>query len=487
MNFALAALSGALLFLIHPLFNFVWLAPFALAPLLVALAREWRPGYRFALGYVAGAVFWGGMCYWIQYVMAVHGGLGQVGGAGVFLLFCLTPSVNMAFFGLLAGTVLHKRYALPVIAALWVACERIPTPFGFMWLKLGDAGTDMDLPMRLAPFLGVYGLSFAFAMMSSAIVFVILRRKRVELLWGAVVVLMYLFPVLPQARRGTESAIAVQPNLPEEKDWTRAEVDDMQRHLAFLSLQAALSGNGARARLVLWPEAPAPLYYYDDPAFRERLTELARATGANLLIGTVAHTVKGDPLNSAVMISPSGEVAGRYDKNFLVPFGEYVPSPFGFANKISSEIGNFVPGEKLAVLPGGVGAFICYESAFPHLIRQFAAQGATVFANLSNDGYFGHSAAREQHLKLVRMRAAENRRWILRGTNDGITADIDPAGRVVQRLAPYTETADRLWFTPVNEVSWYSKHGDWFAWLCVAGGLMSALAGQLPRMHRGEN
>ncbi len=133
----------------------------------------------------------------------------------------------------------------------------------------------------------------------------------------------------------------------------------------------------------------------------------------------------------------------RYDKIKLVPFGEFVPDIFGWVNRITKEAGDFAPGERVVEFPVNghrIGAFICYESAFPDLVRQFASDGAEVLVNLSNDGYFGHSAAREQHLELVRMRAAENRRWILRATNDGITATIDPAGRVAFRADAVSTT-----------------------------------------------
>jgi apolipoprotein N-acyltransferase len=127
-----------------------------------------------------------------------------------------------------------------------------------------------------------------------------------------------------------------------------------------------------------------------------------------------------------------------------------------------------------------VGAFICYESAFPQLVRRFAAAGATVFVNLSNDGYFGRTAAREQHLSLVRMRAAENRRWVLRSTNDGVTASIDPAGRVIQTFDSFKETAGRLGYRPISDLSFYSKYGDVFAWMCLALAIVLLITSQAP-------
>jgi apolipoprotein N-acyltransferase len=114
-----------------------------------------------------------------------------------------------------------------------------------------------------------------------------------------------------------------------------------------------------------------------------------------------------------------------------------------------------------------LGAFICYESAFPALVREFTRQGAQVLVNLSNDGYFGDSAAREQHLALVRMRAAENRRWILRATNDGITAMIDPAGRRTETLPSFVQTSAPMKFNYSDELTPYVRYGDWFAWGCL--------------------
>lgn len=169
----------------------------------------------------------------------------------------------------------------------------------------------------------------------------------------------------------------------------------------------------------------------------------------------------------------------RYDKIRLVPFGEYVPDAFGWVNRITHEIGDFVPGTRIVTFPldgHRIGAFICYESAFSDLVRQFTKAGANVLVNLSNDGYFGHSAAREQHLELVRMRAAENRRWILRATNDGITAMIDPAGREIARLPLYTQTSAVFGYNFETALTPYVRFGDWFAWTCLVGGAVLVAA-----------
>jgi apolipoprotein N-acyltransferase len=467
----LAVTSGILLVLIHPKFDLVWLAPLAITPLIYALAQARSYRHRFLLGYLTGLVFWAGINYWIQFVMAVHGHMGWAGGTAVWILFLLLKAVQLGIFGLIGGVLVHSRFAVPLVAALWVAVERVPGFFGYTWLTLGNAGIDMAIPMRLAPFTGVYGLSFVFATIGVSGALVALRRPRAELSWMFLIALPFGLPDLPGPIAGTRHAIVLQPNLPEEKEWTQPEATAMQKRLEYLTLQAVLSPGQPKPDIVLWPEVPAPVYYYDDPALRDRLHTLARLSGIHLLIGTVAQNEQG-PLNSALLISPSGEAAGRYDKMFLVPFGEYIPFPFAdLVKKVTKEVGDFVPGTRVVVfdIPGGrIGPFICYESAIPHLVRRFEASGGTVFANVSNDGYFGKTAAREQHLSLVRMRAAENRRWILRATNDGITASIDPAGRIIQRLDSFKEVAARLSYSHESSLTPYGRYGDVFAWVCLA-------------------
>src|ERR1035438_2008906 len=151
--------------------------------MLIALARERRPLRRFLLGWSAGVVFWFGVCYWIQFVLAFHGGMGDLVGWLVFLLFCAAKAIHMGVFALLAGILMRRWWAIPGVAALWVAVEVTHGPLGFAWLALGNAAIDMSFPMRLAPYTGVYGLSFVFVMMAVALALAALRRPRVELLW----------------------------------------------------------------------------------------------------------------------------------------------------------------------------------------------------------------------------------------------------------------------------------------------------------------
>jgi apolipoprotein N-acyltransferase len=485
LNFSLALLTAALLVLafpnwIFPNHSLPWLAPLALIPLLIALSREPRPLWRFLLGEFTGIVYWFGICYWIQFVLEVHGGMGRWGGWATFLLFAIAKAIHLAVFSLLAAVLLDTSYAVPAIAALWTGIERTHSTFGFAWLALGNAGIDMALPMRLASFTGVYGISFVFALTAATVVMLILRRGRRQLYWLAILPASLLLPDLPSRETGTQTALLVQPNMPEKEQWTQPDAEQTRDQLVAFTAESALH---AGARLIIWPEVPGPIYYYDDPRFRDEATALARSTQAYFLFGTVGQTPQRAPLNSAVLLRPDGDLVDRYDKINLVPFGEYVPPFFGFVNRITQEISDFVPGKRIVVFPVDdhrLGTFICYESAFPHEVRQFVKDGAQVLVNISNDGYFGHTAAREQHLEIARMRAAENRRWLLRATNDGITAVVDPAGRVVLRLPLYEETEARVSYEYSDSVTVYTEYGDWFAWLCLVGAAFALFWSQLP-------
>jgi apolipoprotein N-acyltransferase len=488
VNLALALASAVFLVLLFPPFHLTWLAPVALAPLLVACAREASWKRRWFYGWAAGFVFWCGVCPWIQFVLEVHGGMGKWGGWGGFVLFGLYKGLPMAAFATLAGLLLRGWWAMPAVAALWTGIERTHGYFGFAWLDLGNAGINMPLPMRLAPVTGVYGLSFVFALLGCAVALVALRafgwrRSRLELAWLLMLVVLVALPRGPRPATATHKALVVQPNLDTELAWTADEFRRTQQQLALLSRASGVD-------LILWPEVPAP-FYVNDPAFREYAAGIARASESPFLFGAVGMTPQRAPLNSAVLMDPSGKLVDRYDKINLVPFGEFVPPFFGWVNRITHEAGDFVPGERLVVFPvreHKAAAFICYESAFPDLVRQFVHSGAEVLVNLSNDGYFGHSAAHQQHLEIVRMRAAENRRWILRATNDGITAAIDPRGHVVEQLVPFAQTAALMPFDYERAETPYTRTGDWFAWSCFALALLLSgyqlMSGESPARRR---
>jgi len=293
--------------------------------------------------------------------------------------------------------------------------------------------------------------------------------------------------VTPPAMLTDHTALLVQQNIPilESADWTKDYFENTLRELTALSASSAAEGQ-ARPSLIVWPESPAP-FYTTDPTFRDAVSGMARQTNAWVVAGSLGVRNAGSTAertsqvyNSAALVGPSGDWVSRYDKVHLVPFGEYVPFRrlFSFASGLTEQVGDFTRGTSREPLTAGdtkLGVFICYESIFPDEVRQTAIRGAQVLVNISNDGWYGDSGAYAQHLKQARMRAVENDRWLLRDTNTGVTAAIDPYGRIVAQAARKTRAALVAPYAWLGETTFYTRHGDWFAYLCAAATIAAVL------------
>jgi len=508
-SWGLAALSGVLQVLVFPLPGQYWLCWVALAPLIVAILgarsrdvvlldasgsdlRPLRLRSGFLIGYLSGVIWYGGTCYWVYHSMHAYGRLSAPVSAGILVLFCLYLGLYHGLFGFLVALAARRRAAgigraLLLAPFLWVAVELARARItGFPWDLLGTAQVN-NIPLtRLATVTGVYGLSFEIALINTAFAaaFLVPRSKRVTLFLAAVGTAGMLQAgvfVNPRPAVSDHIAVLVQENIPilDASDWTPDFFQKTIVSLSTISVSGALDAQRTQGipGLVVWPESPAP-FFATDPNFHRDVSAVAKAANAYIVAGSLGMKYVGDPkrppelYNSAALIGPNGDWVSRYDKVHLVPFGEYVPykSLFVFAEKLTREVGDFTPGTDRRVLDLGayrIGAFICYESVFPDEIREFAARGAQVLVNISNDGWFGASGAPSQHLNMARMRAIENRRWLLRATNTGITASIDPYGRVVAR-APANERVEvQAPYALISSTTFYTRHGDWFAWLCV--------------------
>ncbi|MGE0407260.1 MAG: apolipoprotein N-acyltransferase [Candidatus Korobacteraceae bacterium] len=484
--------------LIFPLPNWTFLAWAAIAPLMVAVLRA-RPAGKdwalasvrqsFALGYLAGVIWSFGTCYWIFNVMHNFGGLSAPVAAIVLVLFCLTLGLFLGMFaallGALAGPGRLGRKAVLLSPVFWVAVELFRGyAVDFPWNPLGTVLVD-NIPLsRLASATGVYGLSFEILLINVVFAIALLasRRQRVILLFAAVLAsAMLQAGVLlePPPLAADRTARLVQANVPilNSGGWTSERFQQTLTSLADLSVprQGQMMPGEPLPGLIVWPESPAP-FFLSDNEFLAAVGQVARTAKATVVVGSLGQPDPNDPVgkmfNSAAVVAPDGEVRARYDKVHLVPFGEYVPFQdlLSFAGKLTREVGDFVAGKQRApVSVDGehLGIFICYESVFPNDVRQFANNGAQVFVNISNDGWFGETAAPVQHLNMARMRAIENHRWLLRGTNTGITGVIDPYGRVLMTARRGVETSIDVPYTLVSQTTFYTRHGDWFAYGCA--------------------
>ncbi len=503
----LALISSGLQIVIFPKPSLYFLCWIALVPLLYALLR-WRggegevldsegrslrqftPRQAFVLAWISGVVWYLGTCYWIYSVMHIFGNLGPAPAALIMIGYCLIMGLHHGVFGLLV-VLMARRSTLgnsrPLLLApvFWVALEFFrERVVGVPWNPLGNAQVDNIPFTRIAEVTGVYGLSFAIMLVNCAFVagFLLYGRRRTNLLISALaaaVTLQIGAFVKPDSFPANRQAVMVQQNVPvlENAAWTPAFFDSTVAELIQISVQASPANPPGNPGLIIWPESPTPFFIHD-ANLRHRLEALARQTNSYLIVGSLGQTGDSGPayrsqlLNSALVISPQGNMLGQYDKIHLVPFGEYVPmqSLLFFATKLTREAGDFARGAERKVFDlNGVkaGIFICYESVFPGEIHQFAGNGAEVFVNISNDGWYGETSAPFQHLDMSRMRAIENHRWLLLATNNGTTASIDPLGRVVKKAERNVRTALVAPFAIDTERTFYSRNGDVFAWVCV--------------------
>jgi apolipoprotein N-acyltransferase len=523
---AAAGLSAGLLELPFPLagplppwrsiFAWVGLVPLLwaiLSPQCVDSPRPLRRG--FLIAYLCGVLWYIGNCYWVRDTMMRYGDM-PVGAPTMLLLgYSLVLGLYFGLFGLFVVLVRRAtgstRLALAAAPVLWTALELAAARITSVpWDQLGYSQVDNALVNQLAPWTGVYGISFFVVFVNALLVSHLLFKRPGGWWLSGVVALGLLFSVMAgvlyilPTPAPTATAVLVQPNLDVAGDnsWAGPEWD---RHIAeFKRLAgeqcktyiAGIPQTGApqgeivcppyatHPDLVVWPESPAP-FVEDDARFQQALVGIAHEEQAPLVVGNIGTDFSAEEqlwrdYNSALVVGADGARVGRYDKIHLVPFGEYIPfqNLLTFAHKLTGKVSSFTRGSeprvfRLGSQNGGAhryGVFICYESVFADEIREFSQLGAEVLVNISDDGWYGDTSAPWQHLNMVRMRAIENRRWILRDTNNGVTAVIDPYGRVRQSIPRHVVDALPAQFGYRSDVTFYTAHGDVFAWICVIVG-----------------
>ena len=508
LRLAVAAVSGAALSLSFTglyLSIYCWICVAAL--LLAAIGASGR--VAFACGFLHALLFALTSVPWIATVLSVHGGLSVAGGWGVLLLIASAWGVLVGGFALTVDRISRRSIELGSIAApfVWVTFEfvRAHLPeISFPWNLLGyPASANLGL-LQIATLTGIYGLSFLAAGFNALLAWVV-ASKRMELrqrvgIAGLVTTILLVATLVgprlvPQAK-AQHFARAVQLNFPEvpeyPSDWFAKNVQQLDE-----VSKMSLASSADKPDLLVWPEAPAP-FSFEDSQFAKRASSLAIRFGHPFLAGAIEWKTPVDlsdrvaagrlvPYNSAILLDAQGQRVFVYDKIHLVPFGEYEPFPLihRVVANISGEVGGFRKGNQYAVgrLPDGhtFGVFICYEAIYPGEVRRFVANGAQLLLNISNDGWFGRSAAAEQHLHMVRVRAVENRRWIVRSTNSGYTVSVDPYGRIIAPLPPDVRAETDLPYDFRTDETMYTRFGDWFAWMCVTVSVILLVISWTPR------
>jgi len=484
-NVTLAVLSGVLMVLSFPDFESALIAWVAIAPLLLAIAREGNFWRALWLGEITGSVFYYGSCYWLTHSMINYGAVPPV----VAYIILAIPALIMGFFtALFAGVTakIVKRFGargLLAAPAIWVASEFARLQItGIGWNSFGYSQAFHTEVIQIAQYTGVYGISFLLVSVSATLTFLSIAEysRRKARRRTALALAIFLLPQIlfagygwierPAVKTEPISVIGVQPVVPMTIEENTDEYIEYYDAHVQLSEKELAAGDSA---LVIWPESSMNFDYDGNVAVQRSINNFARQHRVNLLVNASMRSPDGGYYNSVLLISPSGEKISEYDKIGLLPFGEYVPlrGYLPLIDRIPALAGDFVAGGNYSVGDIGnakVGAFICFESTLPQIVRRLTLNGASLLVNVSNDGWFGRTPGARQHLAHAILRAVENNRDLVRVTNSGISALINWRGEVVGATDLFEMTSKRWIAQKMDQrLTIYTRYGDVFAILCA--------------------
>jgi apolipoprotein N-acyltransferase len=481
-----------LLFLSFPKYGSGMVAWIALVPLLLALRKE---SVKSALmtGFCAGLVFNVGLIYWIALVVVNYGYLPWAIGLAAMLFLAAYLSLYVALF---AGGIayLQEKGINQVIAAplVWTCLEYCKSHLltGFPWENLAYSQYLNPHVIQLADITGLYGITFLIVFINAVIgnLLAYVLAGRVGRSWqslagealGAGVLLVALFIYgdlrITEVQRKLKTSPSldvalIQGNIDQSLKW------NPQNQQATLTTYTSLSNlkRSSGSRLIVWPETAVPFYFQDVDDRSRQVYQVVKDTGSWFLFGSPSYIKEQSGvsyLNSAFLVSPEGRIAGRYDKVHLVPYGEYVPlrTLFPFISKLAVGVGDFRAGQGYHPLAMGdhqLGVLICYEAIFPEASRIYRKKGAELLVNITNDAWFGFSSAPYQHLSMTVFRAVENRLYIVRAANTGISAIVDPTGGIIAQSSLFVATSLSGKVRFIDTKTFYMAYGDLFVYLCL--------------------
>ena len=479
----LAVLSGLLLLLSFPKYGSGWFAWIALIPLFFALRKAASITQGFILGFITGIVSYIGIIYWIAFVIINYGYLPLYLGIILMLLLACYLSVYIALF---AGGIVYIRGEISLYLAapvLWVCFEYCKSILltGFPWENLGYSQYLNFYLVQFADIAGVFGLSFLIVIVNATIFEVINKRSKREYVLAVAVFLIlsgiYIYGIcrvdqvnkVMQNAQGMEVSL-IQGNIDQSIKWN----ENYQRETLNIYEQLSLKNAPAKGSLIIWPETAAPFIFQDVNNLHDQITNLSLATKSWLLFGSVSFLQKkdgNDYFNSAYLLSPSGEIKGKYDKVHLVPYGEYVPlrNVFPFIKKLTAGIGDFGTGAGYYPLSLGdkkIGILICYEAILPFAARMYKQRSAELLVNITNDAWFGTTSAPFQHFSMAILRAVETRLYLVRAANTGISGIIDPCGRIIAKTNIFQENALKGYIKFIKIPTFYAEYGDLLVMFC---------------------
>jgi apolipoprotein N-acyltransferase len=470
-DYSLPWFSGILLIFIQPPVSLSPLAFFALIPLLGSIRKD-NLRFSFFSGYVTGVVSYLGLIYWVVIAMNRYGGIDISLSFLILLLFVLYLSCYTGIFALSCAW-FERRSSIPVYISsplAWVLLEYIRgfLMSGFPWSFLAHSQYNFLHFIQVASITGTYFISFLIVAIN-AIFYALWRKGKISLTYVAVIAALvvatvaYGFISLSEKNNGPllKTAI-VQGNIKQDVKW-----DEIFKVMTIKKYLQITLPSGKDTDLIVWPETAMPFVFDREIYANKYIKALPSVVNANLLFGTMSQDQSGKLRNSAYVIGKTGETIGVYNKVHLVPFGEYTPllSYFPFFEKLTAVGGGFASGEGHKPIKtdiGNIGILICYEGVFPSITNETVREGAQVLVNLTNDAWYDRTSAPFQHFAFYIFRAIETDRYVLRAANTGISAIIDPQGRIETKTPIFTEEVLKGSFAMRNTKTFYVRFGDYF-------------------------
>lgn len=435
----------------------------------------------FIQGLIAGTVFYYLDLFWITNSIRNFSDLPIPIALLVMALLAMYLGFYFGFFSfLLAENPPSSWFSLLFLASCWTLLEWLRgTLFGgFPWNNLGTALSAGSPFTLILPYGGVYCFSFLIISTNLALYSLIFSRNNHPFTRRRALTLLTIPALYFILLAGSHAEVdtlhksfplkvsIIQPNIPQGEKWDPAYRQRNFSILEQLSLETIEKATTKMPHLVIWPEASLPDFFQDAPLFRERIATLTRQGNFYLLTGSPQYDTDSEGkhhyFNSALLFSPNGKLIAGYDKIKLVPFGEFTPlaNYFPFLGKMVPGA-DFSAGRRQKPMSMGTISFvpsICFEGIFPEFIAEFMAKKAGFLVNITNDSWFGDSPGPHQHLLNTRMRAIENRCYLLRCANTGISAIIDPDGRIMKQLPLGKRGKLETIIYPSTRTTFYARH-----------------------------
>ncbi|OGW28100.1 MAG: apolipoprotein N-acyltransferase [Nitrospirae bacterium GWC2_57_13] len=500
LGFLYSLATGLLLAAAFPSFDISWIAWIALLPLLRVL-RGLTMRQALLHGFIAGLTFFAATVHWVTNSVHFYGGVPLLPASLITLLLCAYLALYPALFGV-AVIQLRRNYPSLLFLtapAVWTALELARTYVfsGFPWALLGYSQYAFLPLIQLADITGVYGISFLIVLVNVALEeFLFSRRNYAGLVAACLAVaatLAYGYNRLAVPLTGESIRISlVQGNIEQDRKWDPRYQSDVIAVYGRLTKAALVQ----RPALVIWPETATPFYFGgggDHGALTKDLRMFVKQGDTPLLFGSPTYEIKParaiELRNSAFFLDREGTPVAVYHKIHLVPFGEYVPLKrlLFFVDKLVEAVGDFRTGKEYTIMqvdarsnmgmgPVDISTVICYEIIFPDLVRRFVDRGTTVMTTITNDAWFGRTAAPYQHFSMAVFRAVENRVPVARAANTGISGFIDARGRILARSDIFTEAVLTQTLIPGRDRTFYTRYGDIFSYVCLVIALLSLAA-----------